>query len=192
MTFVLFGHSFVKRLRNRRQCTLKVELERATIPVTCLGEGGLTLSRIRSNPGYYLRQIGRAKPSILIFDLGTNDLCSKDIEPLELLASLRSFVNAFPSWNINPDVLIFLPVLPRTGNMRGNQVTLDQFNQKAETFNELLEDITFLEDRWFVWRHRGLKHPRYNLDGVHLTKIGMCHYERTLKQLVKFFEARCW
>ena len=76
--------------------------------------------------------------------------------------------------------------------MRDNQVTVDEFNQKAEVFNMLLEDMTFLEDQWFLWRHRGLKHPRYNLDGVHLTKLGMCQYERTLRQLVKFFEARCW
>ena len=47
MTFVLFGHSFVRRLRNRCQFVLEIELERTNVPITCLGEGGLTLIRIR-------------------------------------------------------------------------------------------------------------------------------------------------
>ena len=128
----------------------------------------------------------------MILDLGTNDLCSRDREPLDFFVLLREFVDALPSWNIHPDKVVFLPVLPRTGSMRRGQVSVDEFNQRAEVFNRLLEDITFLEDRWYVWKHRGLKHPRYNSDGVHLTEQGMLQYKRALRQLVTFFEAHCW
>ena len=192
MNFVLFGHSFVRRLRNKRSFVMTIKLERAQVPITCLGEGGLTLDRIRARPEAYFRQIKKAQPSILILDLGTNDLSSKDVEPAELCTSLRDLVYELVAWDISPSIVVFLPVLPRTGNMRRNQVSVAQFNKKAEVFNQLLGDMTFLEDGWFVWKHRGLRHPRYNTDGVHLNERGMVQYERTLKQLVKFFEARFW
>ena len=57
VNFVLFGHSFVKRLGNKKSFVMTVELERSQVPITCLGEGGLTLDRIRSKPGVYLRQL---------------------------------------------------------------------------------------------------------------------------------------
>ena len=71
-------------------------------------------------------------------------------------------------------------------------MSLDGFNSRAEEFNKLLIEGSCLEDRWWVWNHRGLKHPRYNLDGVHLNASGMVQYEKTLKQIVKFFESRYW
>ena len=107
VNFVLFGHSFVKRLGNKKSFVMTVELERSQVPITCLGEGGLTLDRIQSKPGAYLRQLEKAQHSVLILDLGTNDLCSKDMEPLDFFVSLREFVDTMPSWNIHPDKVVF-------------------------------------------------------------------------------------
>ena len=171
---------------------MTIKLERAQVPITFLGEGGLTLNRIRARPEAYFRQIKKAQPSILILDLGTNDLSSKDVKPAELCTLLWDLVYELVAWDISPSIVVFLPVLPRTGSMRRNQVSVAQFNKRAEVFNQLLGDMTFLEDGWFVWKHRGPRHPRYNADGVHLNERGMVQYERTLKQLVKFFEARFW
>lgn len=50
MSFVLFGHSYVKRLQKKRGFQLKIELQRQVIPVRCIGEGGLTLHRIQARP----------------------------------------------------------------------------------------------------------------------------------------------
>ena len=69
---------------------------------------------------------------MLILDLGTNDLCSRDGEPLDFFISLREFVDALPSWNIHPDKVVFLPILPKTGSMQKDQVSV--------------------EDKWYVWR----------------------------------------
>lgn len=192
MPVVLFGHSFVKRFAGRCKAVVDIELERESIPITCLGEGGLSLSRMASNHRRYYQLIAKANPSILIIDLGTNDLCSRDIEPEALLDSLCAFVRDMKKYAIYPSVIVFLPVLPRTGNMRPNQVSVDQFNSKAEAFNKLLEGETLREDKWWLWTHRGLKHPRYNVDGVHLTTQGMTQYGKTIRQLVKFFQSRIW
>ena len=190
--FVLFGHSFVKRFKNKRGPVYEVELSRGTVPLTCLGEGGLSMDRIYKNPVKYLDRLRRMQPSVLIIDLGTNDICSEKTTPHEVHASVCRMVRELPRWDVHAEAVIFLPVLPRTGGLRRSQVSLEVFNERAKVFNELLECSTFVEDRWWVWRHRGLKHKRYNLDGVHLTQLGMLQYERTLRQLLKFFESRIW
>ena len=190
--FALFGHSFVKRLKQRRGSVYEIELQRSTVPIRCFGEGGLSLDRIWKKPGKYLNQLRTAQPDVLIIDLGTNDLCSERLSPKEVHASLCELITEFPRWNIEPEAIVFLPVLPRTGSLRKGQVSLAEFNDRADNFNRLLECSCFLEDKWWVWQHRGLRSPRYILDGVHLNQHGMAQYERTLRQVVKYFECRIW
>ena len=101
---------------------------------------------------------------------------------------LCNFVRDLPKFGINPSVVVFSPVLPRTRNMRQGQVSISEFNEGADAFNKLLEVETLKEDCWWVWHHRALKHPRFNLDGVHINQRGMSQYERTLRQLVKFLK----
>ena len=190
--FVLFGHSFVKRLKNKHGCIYDVQLQRSKCSITCLGEGSLTVTRIQKNPSRYFQQLRELHPTVLIIDLGTNDLCSAEVTPHQVHASLCEMVRDLRIWDVYPEAVVFLPVLPRTGGLRGYQVSLEVFNKRVLDFNMLLESSTFLEDRWWVWHHRGIKHPRLNLDGVHLNKQGMLLYERTLRQLLKFFEFRIW
>ena len=86
MSFVLFGHSFVKRLKRKRGSQFKIELQSKVVPVTCIGEGGLTLSRIRARPRKYYEYLRQANPLVLIIDLGTNmyaDLTSQRDSALE-------------------------------------------------------------------------------------------------------------
>lgn len=192
MGFVLFGHSFVRRLKSKRGSIVSIDLERNSIPINCLGEGGLNFTRIQAKPNEYFSQLRGVQPSVLILDLGTNDLCAPKGNPSAVFYQYGVFLKDLRRWGVAPDIIVFLPVLPRTGTLRGGQVSLDEFNRRAEEFNKLLVEESWREDKWWVWNHRGLKHPRYNLDGVHLNASGMIQYERTLKQVVKFFDSRCW
>ena len=67
--FVLFGHSFVKRLHHQRGY-FDIELSGGTYSIKCLGEGGLTIGRVLRNPQRYLNQLREASPKVLILDLG--------------------------------------------------------------------------------------------------------------------------
>ena len=69
VTFALFGHSFVKRLKYRRGPVYNIELQRGTVPIKCFGEGGLSLDRIWKKPGKYLNQIRMAQPVVLLIDI---------------------------------------------------------------------------------------------------------------------------
>ena len=191
MSFVLFGHSFVKRLQKKRGFQFEIELQRQVVPITCIGEGGLTLRRIQARPRQYFESLRQANPSVLILDLGTNDLCAKDIDSNQVHSLLCDFVYELSRRGINPEVIVFLPVIPRTGGLRGGQVSLEDFNTRVERFNDLIQQSTFVKDRWWLWEHRGLRNCRYNL-GVHLNAAGMLQYEKTLRQLIKYFESRIW
>ena len=114
------------------------------------------------------------------------------MDPTQLYSVYSEFVHSLSDNDVHSEIEVSLPVLPRTGSMRRGQVSLEVFNSRAEEFNNKLFEGTFVEDLWWVWDHWGLKHRRYSLDGVHLNRLGTIQYERTLRQIVKFFEYQCW
>ena len=62
------------------------------MPISCLGEEGLTLSRINGNHSRYCRMIARAELSVLITDLGTNDLCAVNVSSQGVFDALCNFI----------------------------------------------------------------------------------------------------
>ena len=80
----------------------------------------------RQNPTG-ISQLRDAQPSVLVLDLGTNDLCSNKDSPLVIFIQYCVFLNELQKWGINPDVIVLLQVLPRVGGLRHGQVTLDGF-----------------------------------------------------------------
>ena len=86
----------MRRLENKQRCVISVQLDISTIKVCCLGEGGLTLSRIQSECDSYFAKLRRANPGVLIFDLGTNDLCAPDNYPELVHTKLCRFVKELP------------------------------------------------------------------------------------------------
>ena len=117
MRFVLFGHSFVKRLQKKQGFQVEIQSQQQVVPVTCIGEGGLTLGRIQSRCRKYFRCLQEANPSVLIINLSTNDLYSKDVDSDQVHSLLCDFVHEFSKRDINPEVIAILPVLPQTGSM---------------------------------------------------------------------------
>ena len=51
---------------------------------------------------------------MLILDLGTGGLCAREKNPEVVHASVCNLVREFPEWGITPEVIVFLPILPRT------------------------------------------------------------------------------
>lgn len=192
MSYVLFGHSFVKRLGGTKEFELKFKFGKESVSVSCYGEGGLSLARIEAKRRIYIRKLRKLAPRILIVDLGTNDLCAQDASPSGVYDKLCKFVQRITDEGIIPEAIVFLPVLPRTRGMFREQVSVEVFDRRASEFNGLVEARSFVEDRWWQWSHRGLKNPRYNLDGVHLNEIGRRQYQRTLRRVIAYFHAHLW
>ena len=54
-----------------------MELSVGTVSLPCPDEGGFSMDWIQKNLVRYLDRLRSMRPSVLIIDLGTNDLCSE-------------------------------------------------------------------------------------------------------------------
>ena len=122
MAFVLFGHSYVRRLTGKRNAILELNVRGHAEFLHCYGEGGLSFERIQASKDRYMSKLYELNPRVLILDLGTNDLCKRKETPDVLCHKVQSFLKDIRSYGVNPDAIVLLPVLPRTGGMRDNQV----------------------------------------------------------------------
>ena len=77
MTYLLFGHSYVRRLTGKQNGLLKLEVRGHAEFLHCYEEGGLSFGRIQASKAKYMLKIYELNPRVLMFDLGTNDLCKK-------------------------------------------------------------------------------------------------------------------
>ncbi|XP_072169983.1 mycocerosic acid synthase-like polyketide synthase [Diadema setosum] len=96
----------------------------------------------------------------------------RETQSVERMSERKRESAYFPGC-LQPIAVVILPVLPRTSVYPGSDVTLEEFNSRVEFLNGLLQAETFIRDNWWFWEHRGLNHPRYIKDGVHLTPEGL-------------------
>ena len=195
MKFLLVGHSFVRRVAGAPRGSLSFPISTLgtsteSVVLECFGEGGLSFDRIRGNPRRYVGRIRSSCPDILILDMGTNDLCRH--APREVFEALWEFLEELARQGVKPLATVLLPVLPRTSVHRSGDVPLEEFNQRVYRFNTLVQAEVLRRDCVWVCPHKGLRAPRYSLDGVHLNPPGMRRYSRTLRGICLFFRRHFW
>ena len=127
MKYLLFGHSFVRRVTGRVHGTLRVPIVSGELRVKGFGQGGLFFDRKRSGRDYYINYIRSSCPDVLILDMGTKDLCRHT--PREVCFALWEFLEEFGRRGVKPLATVILPVLIRTSVFRGSGVSLDEYNQ---------------------------------------------------------------
>ena len=66
MKYLLFGHSFVRRVTGRVHGTLRFPVDSGELRIECFGEG--VFDRIRSRLGYYVGYIRSSCPDIIKVD----------------------------------------------------------------------------------------------------------------------------
>ena len=184
----LFGHSFPARLlreASRRQqrvrdyvglsdgCDLFVD-----------GHPGLSYDRYFGNIERYCRQMSSRRIDILCVDMGTNDLCVPDITPVVLVDKTRRFIECLSSYGISPRRIVLFTVIQRSRLSRAGQVTLNTFNHRAKQFNSLLAQRMRAYPNVHVFQQRRVNHPRYLVDGCHLTLAGLHQYCQGIREVV--------
>ena len=186
MKYTLFGHSFVRRIAAGAE-EIRVEVGGQEHRIHCLGEGGLSFRRIDQRQPKYHSQIRNASPDILIIDLGTNDLTQES--PEVVAGRLWGFLD---SLHVKPSGIFILPTLPRTRSYVHAALSLVDFNRRVQRFNDIVLAESLRRDCVWVWDHRSLENPDYNLDGVHLTPRGTELYIRTLRRIISFCHNHFW
>ncbi len=180
----LFGHSFVVRMQRFRsdhpECMNR-------LPEDCSletkGHSGLIFSRIFADPSKYLTSLKGY--DVILVDLGTNDLCDKHLTPSMMVERSMELVHLFTEYDVRPKCVIFLSVLQRTGTLRQGQVPLNTFNHRARKYNaQLTERVKDMFPKVHTRSQAKCNHPKYNLDGCHLTDEGLQVYVSNIVHIV--------
>ena len=188
-TAVLFGHSFVSRLRQHLVNTSAIpasmseilKVNQALTSFTLVGQGGAVVSHFEDFCGSWY---GDATLDILIVDIGSNDLCDMDVDgrllARRLVDSARSLVERSLVVSVS-----FALVLDRT---RTRSRSLSSFSSEVEAFNSELKVLCSSFPWCFFFRHQGLVSTDIRLwssDGIHPnTDYGMEKYRRSIRSQI--------
>ena len=187
LKIVHFGHSFPRRLYRivlDHHTSINQLMDYHDGDIFLAGYSGLTYDRIFSNPEKYLQHLLGRHIDILTVDLGTNDLCSPENSPADIVQKCRMFLQCLKQYKINPRVTVFLTVIQRNKMTYPGSVPLNVFNRKVHRFNGMLaRDIGAMFPEVQVWPQTQVNHLRYIQDGCHLTDEGMEKYVKSLKHL---------
>ena len=138
------------------------------------GIGGRTVPKVLQ---FDKSVLTRAKPDVLILELGTNNLSSS--RP-EIVGSNLDDLVSFLLDSCGVHVIGVCGVIPR----RGHDPAVADFNSKMALLNQYLEVVFESNPRVFTWFHRGFQNPTCNLylhDGVHLNSTGQYRLYRSYR-----------
>ena len=178
LSVLIAGHSFVKRLHSdlQRKFDLRAAVDfnlTQTATVSLHGISGLTVRRLARK--LRLLFAHHPPPRVIILEIGTNDLSSQS--PEVVIGELLDLVDFLQSVDSSTAVGV-CKVLPRRHRSTG--LPQEDFNNRAATFNKMLEAL--FDDRQFVfvWRHLEMQSLSRRVllpDGVHLNRHGQyCLY----------------
>ena len=171
-TVLVFGHSFVKRLRDDLRSSFDPRADETfnlsgDAIVHLYGVGGQTLRRLHQRGG--LGVVSSISPAIVILEMGTNDLSG--LRPEVVGSEIEELVSLLlKSYSVR--VIGVCEVIPR--------VRAPFLNDAALVLNQYLRGVLDPIPNVFCWRHRGFTDPSvdpYASDGVHVNPFGQyCLY----------------
>lgn len=186
---IIVGHSFVKRLADfcsDRRNFANLRLETNLFHVEFKGVSGAKVSHSNSakSLGSMARTVSDMCPDIVYIDIGSNDLCSRNVQPTEL--ALRIF-DISTELSKSCKCVVIGQILPRLCES-------STYNERVRSLNEKLKHLASEANGnvifWKmekVWRVNGI----YHRDGVHLSNpLGMDRYARNVRGAVLFASRR--
>lgn len=189
MNTLILGHSYIHRLNAylHSPCNSHLLSNTANHNITCIGEGGAFFDGRKYN---CLRHKGTlhltsTNTQILIISLGTNDL-DRGMDP-EMVAWRLYLLASGLQIQYNIRYVFIEQILYR------DLEKFPDFRWRADAANEKVKQlVTQLSNkRVKYWQHRNFSNPRNRLlcgDGVHLNKVGMAKYWRSLRGAILYAE----
>ena len=193
LSAVIIGHSFVKRLARwlvlHHVVNFNVDADRIEVFLhgvsgACASTTGVRRNRSLIGEASLVRDLSA---SIVVIDIGSNDLCLPGVEPDSLVRSIFSLVDLCFAHGAR--FVVVAEVLPR----RGRPV----FNDKVAASNRLLAEACTGSPCTYFWRHRKNNfNTRFltdfvSRDGVHVDNLrGMPKYFMSMRGAILFAERR--
>jgi len=180
------GHSFVRRASQHASTSNQsnLNLPLATHKVNFQFRGGAHISDIM----HLFRQAGNFNPSIVVIDIGTNDLFNSSSPSHSLAQQLfntaRHMVQQFGVRHV-----IILEVLPRT--TWGRFGAPQSFVSRVFRFNSMVKSLVSqhkLSTPVSFWSHKGMapNMSKFISDGCHLNTLGMIKYLKSVRRAILF------
>ena len=172
---LILGHSFVRRLRDDLRSNFDSRADEnfhlsSDAIVYLSGVGGRTVRKLRQHD---LGVVSSRNPTVIILDIGTNDLV--DIRPEVVGSEIEELIRLFLD-SFSVSVVGVCEVLPR--------VQAPFFNAAASILNQYLNGVLEPIPNVFCWKHRGFREPAvhpYLPDGVHVNAFGQYFLYRSYR-----------
>ena len=154
---LITGHSFVRRYRDylnrkfRSQGNYNQSLGLPQENISIFGKGGLKANK--DGIEFITTKAKQVKPSIILIELGTNDLAVKAIdEEKQVNDTLHQlFYLCKQLFDLGVQKIVLCKVVNRR-KLRGS-TTQAEFDRKQQYFNQLLNNLNKLNPDIIIWKH---------------------------------------
>ncbi|XP_060069600.1 uncharacterized protein LOC132549664 [Ylistrum balloti] len=173
---VVLGHSFIRRLDlSLTGLWTNLGFDPQQLHVLCLSKSGGKIPNIYARG--FTDAIQQAKPSVVLLQIGGNDLDCADIERVK--DTIVTDLFSIAGWLVHGFDIQRVGFLQLFYRQKTRVTPVSVYNASVDWVNSTLKQRCAVSNVCIYWRHKGLKHGvSENLcrDGVHLSDKGMRKY----------------
>ena len=177
---LVFGHSFVSRLKKylSNHVLSNFDLDHSQISVITHGISGLKIPSFKQEIYHFVENI---HPDFLIVEIGTNDLCDSNTDPIIMAGDLVDFLSHLSENNHIQHVVVCEPVFRDLSKSPQTVHQNPDFNAFVRKFNRKLVKLLISIPYMTTWRHNPMP---LSHDGVHVSPEYLCRYYRSIRGAV--------
>ena len=180
----IIGASFIKRLERHAVAErISTTLDLESAHVYWCAQGGLTIRTLLRNYIHRLNQ--RSKIDIAIVHIGSNDLCKMSVS--EFMSDMRELSIPYLLRVLGCKHVVICQIFHRRTGKYTKNLDLVNYNQRVDSTNEKLKNMTSFEQSCSFWSHQsilkkcGCLSSIWDPDGVHLLPAGLPHFLRSIR-----------
>jgi hypothetical protein len=176
---LLLGHSFVWRFGSfcaSNNCPPNLGLHQ--IEFSWAGKGGRTVPTLLAHD---FHMVASRKPSIVIIEIGSNDLCNPFLSPATVGSAIDDMCGLLLS-SFDVEHVIVSQILPRV------KLPFQDYNNRVHALNQYLRVVLGEHECVTFWRHHGFTYPAVPVfldDGIHPNDHGMLKLWRSYRGAVR-------
>ena len=185
---VCLGHSFIRRLQvfcaNSTGQSINLGLDPDKRVVSFVHSSGMHVHQLTQ----YTAQVLLNTPSLVIIDIGTNDLQATSALPHVLASQVFQFAKSLVAAGVRS--VVIMEVFFRTAKGKYATPSVSTFLSAAHKYNNVIKSMVTgqaeLHHDVHFWHHKGLclHWEKYIQDGVHLTPQGTQKYFKSVRNCV--------
>lgn len=178
---LIVGSSFISRLTDAFNNVLRSDFNLLQCTIRCFGQPGGRIDNMQGNHNLEMC-INNFQPTVIILQVGGNDLCTPAINPETLACNAIDWMNSLCDNYQSVQMVVFCELFARTNPW---YISDQVYEQRRHIVNRMMPVLVEAEDnKLYFWKHLRLMNSPlniYDMDGVHLSPIGMKQFHRSLR-----------